>query len=35
MNNGSVPVKMISTLAPFKDVDKVELESYTYNTNKE
>jgi hypothetical protein len=30
MNNGKVPVKMISTLAPFEEVDKVEVESYTY-----
>ncbi len=30
MNNGKVPVKMISTLAPFEEVDKVEVDSYTY-----
>jgi quercetin dioxygenase-like cupin family protein len=30
MNNGTVPVKMISTLAPFEEVDKVEVDSYTY-----
>ena len=30
MNNGSVPVKMISTLAPFKEVDKVEIDAYSY-----
>ena len=30
MNNGTVPVKMISTLAPYKQVDKVEVESYTW-----
>ncbi len=30
INNGTVPVKMISTLAPFQDVDKVEVDNYTY-----
>ena len=24
------PIKMISTLAPFQEVDKVEVENYTY-----
>lgn len=30
INNGSTTVKMISTLAPFQDVDKVDVENYTY-----
>ena len=28
--NYDVPVKMISTLAPYQEVDKVEVENYTY-----
>ncbi|MFA5571229.1 MAG: cupin domain-containing protein [Sphaerochaetaceae bacterium] len=31
MNNGDVPVKMISTLAPFVEVDKVEIDDYEYD----
>jgi quercetin dioxygenase-like cupin family protein len=30
MNNGDVPVKMISTLAPYRDDDKVEIDDYEY-----
>lgn len=30
INNYDQPVKMISTLAPFADPDKVEVEDYTY-----
>ena len=30
INNGKNLVKMISTLAPYRDVDKVEVENYTY-----
>ena len=30
INNGTVPVKMISTLAPFKEVDKVKIDNYAY-----
>lgn len=30
INNYDKPVKMVSTLAPFQESDKVELESYTY-----
>ncbi|MBP8868555.1 MAG: cupin domain-containing protein, partial [Enterocloster sp.] len=30
INNYDVPVKMISTLAPYQEVDKVEVENYTY-----
>lgn len=30
MNNGTKPVKMISTLAPFVEVDKKDVENYTY-----
>ena len=29
VNKGSVPIKMVSTLAPFQDGDKVEVEKYT------
>jgi quercetin dioxygenase-like cupin family protein len=29
-NNSKNPVKMISTLAPFREVDKVEVENYAY-----
>lgn len=29
-NNSSAPVKMISTLAPYTDPDKVEVENYAY-----
>ncbi|AEV29364.1 cupin domain-containing protein [Sphaerochaeta pleomorpha str. Grapes] len=30
INNGPDVVKMISTLAPYKEVDKVDVENYTY-----
>ena len=30
INNSSSAVKMISTLAPYRDVDKVDVEDYTY-----
>lgn len=30
VNNSTGPVKMISTLAPFRDVDKVDVEDYKY-----
>jgi Uncharacterized conserved protein, contains double-stranded beta-helix domain len=30
VNNSDGPVKMISTLAPFADPDKVDVENYTY-----
>ena len=30
INNSAGTVKMISTLAPFRDVDKVDVENYTY-----
>ena len=30
INNYDVPVKMISTLAPYQEVDKVTVENYTY-----
>ena len=30
INNYDKPMKMISTLAPFTDPDKVEVENYTY-----
>lgn len=30
INNGKIPVKMISTLAPFQEVDKIDVENYTY-----
>lgn len=29
-NNYDVPVKMISTLAPYQEADKVEVENYTW-----
>ena len=29
-NSYDKPIKMISTLAPFQEVDKVEVENYTY-----
>jgi quercetin dioxygenase-like cupin family protein len=31
INNSDKPVKMISTLAPYQEVDKVEVENYTYS----
>jgi hypothetical protein len=30
INNSNAPVKMISTLAPYTDPDKVEVDDYTY-----
>ena len=30
VNNYDEPVKMISTLAPYQEVDKVEVDNYTY-----
>lgn len=30
INESDGPVKMVSTLAPFQEVDKVEVENYTY-----
>ena len=30
VNNYDKPVKMVSTLAPFEEVDKVELDNYQY-----
>lgn len=30
INNYDKPVKMVSTLAPYQEVDKVEVENYTY-----
>ncbi len=30
INNSSAPVKMISTLAPYTDPDKVEVDGYSY-----
>lgn len=30
INNYDKPVKMVSTLAPYQQVDKVEVEDYTY-----
>lgn len=30
INNGKETVKMVSTLAPFQDSDKVDVEGYTY-----
>ena len=30
INNSSAVVKMISTLAPYQDIDKVDIEDYTY-----
>ena len=30
INNSDKPMKMISTLAPFTDPDKVDVENYTY-----
>ena len=30
INNYDQPVKMISTLAPFQDSDKVEVDNYSY-----
>ena len=29
-NSYNKPIKMVSTLAPFQEVDKVEVENYTY-----
>lgn len=31
VNNYDKPVKMVSTLAPYQEVDKVEIENYTYD----
>ncbi len=30
INNYDKPIKMVSTLAPYQQVDKVEVENYTY-----
>ena len=30
INNSTKPIKMISTLAPYQKIDKVEVENYTY-----
>jgi len=30
INNSNAVVKMISTLAPYQEIDKVEVENYTY-----
>lgn len=30
INNSNAPMKMISTLAPYQEVDKVDVENYTY-----
>lgn len=30
INNYDAPVKMVSTLAPYQEVDKVTIENYTY-----
>ena len=30
INNYDKPVKMVSTLAPYQEVDKVNVENYTY-----
>lgn len=30
INNSSRPMKMVSTLAPYQEKDKVEVENYTY-----
>ncbi len=30
INNGTETVKMVSTLAPFQDVDKVDVKDYSY-----
>ena len=30
INNSSAKVKMVSTLAPYQEVDKVEVDNYTY-----
>lgn len=30
INNYDKPVKMVSTLAPYQEVDKVDVENYTY-----
>ena len=30
VNHSDAPVKMISTLAPYTDPDKVEVDNYTY-----
>lgn len=30
VNNYDKPVKMVSTLAPYQEVDKVEIDNYTY-----
>ncbi len=30
VNNYDKPIKMVSTLAPFQEVDKVNVENYTY-----
>ena len=30
INNSDAPVKMISTLAPYQEIDKVDVEDYTY-----
>lgn len=30
INNYNSPVRMVSTLAPFQEIDKVEIENYTY-----
>ena len=30
INNGTVPVKMVSTLAPFEKSDKYEIDNYKY-----
>lgn len=31
MNNSDKPIKMISTLAPYQEVDKINIENYEYN----
>lgn len=30
INNSKAPVKMVSTLAPYQEVDKVDVENHTY-----
>lgn len=30
INNSNAKIKMVSTLAPYQEVDKVEVDNYTY-----
>ena len=33
VNNYDKPVKMVSVLGPHQDVDKIEVDNYTYDKN--